>query len=106
MALMTCTPVELKDVNIWKIIFAVNVVNLVLENMIERLLDRFRGCASYENGIKYSILARVKCTGTGFNVELIDTPPVVVPILVSNKVRKEVIPFENEKKIDFEITYL
>jgi hypothetical protein len=75
--------------------------------MIEKLLARFKGALSYEEGITTLTMAKVKVNGAGnFNVELLETDLTGVPILVTLKNRKFITPFEDEKSLEFTIQYI
>jgi len=80
--------------------------------MIERLLKRFNGAASYEEGIEVLYMADVKSKGptettmifTQKDVINEDTRPL--PILATLKTRKEQIPYADEYPLGFNVEYI
>jgi len=73
--------------------------------MIERMAARFKGCISYENGIRTTRLASFITDGTTFTTTIFDIPHEPCPILATLKNQKNNIPYEDEIPLHFEISY-
>lgn len=76
--------------------------------MFEDMLQRFKGCVSYENGIVYHRFCEIKSNGNdnAFSFTQKESVSSAVPILVTNLVDKLTIPYEDEQPIGFTIEYV
>ncbi len=75
--------------------------------MIEKIIERFKGAFSYEEGITIIVMARVKVNGAGnFEIELLEKDLTGIPILTTLKTKKFQVPFENENALEFTIQYI
>jgi len=73
--------------------------------MIEGMLRRFYGAVSYENGINIIKVADFSTNGSVFNVNINTIPEDPCPIIATLKTTKEVVPYEDEVPLHFEISY-
>jgi hypothetical protein len=79
--------------------------------MIDNILKRFRGSASYEKGVEHLIFCNLKSNGLNQPITLTQKSPLLstqspIPILAINRKDKFVLPYEDEYEFSFLLNYI